>query len=74
MIEDSVLDQLRTALRTNEARGQLGVSEADWQAFEENHFELVRALVKEVSYDGTTGAASLLLSTSEASNEAKHED
>jgi hypothetical protein len=69
MIEDSVLDQLRTALHTNETREQLNVSEADWQAFEEGHCELVRELVKEVSYDGMTGAASLLLSRSEAKDE-----
>jgi len=70
MIEDSVLDQLRTALRAQETREQLNVPEADWQALEEGHCELVRALVKEVSYDGTTGAVSLHLSRSEA----RHED
>ncbi len=70
MIEDAVLDQLRTALHTTEAREQLNVWEADWQAFEERHGELVRSLVKEVSYDGATGAVSLLLSRSEA----RHED
>jgi hypothetical protein len=43
MIEDSVLDQLRTALCTDATRKQLNVSEADWQAFEEGHFELVRS-------------------------------
>ncbi len=69
MIEDSVLDQLRTALRVQETREQLNVPEADWQALEEGHCELVRALVKEVSYDGTTGAVSLHLSRSEASHE-----
>ena len=74
MIEDSVLDQLRTALGTNKTREQLNVSDADWQAFEEGHSELVRALVKTVSYDGATGAASLILSRSEARSEAQHED
>jgi site-specific DNA recombinase len=69
MIEEAVLDQLRTALRASETREQLRVSEADWQTFEEGHFELVRALVKEVSYDGTTGAVSLNLMRSEASHE-----
>ena len=69
MLEDAVLDQLRMALRTTEAREQLNVSEADWQTFEERHAELVRALVKEVSYDGMTGAVSLLLGRSEASHE-----
>ena len=61
MIEDAVLDQLRTALRAQETREQLNVSEAEWQTFEEDHFELVRAVVKEVSYDGTTGSVSLNL-------------
>jgi hypothetical protein len=69
MIEDAVLDQLRTALGTTEAREQLNVWEADWQAFEDRQGELVRALVKEVSYDGPTGAVSLLLRRSEASHE-----
>ena len=69
MIEDSLLDQLRTALRANETREQLRVSEADWQTFEEGHFGLVRALVKDVSYDGRTGAVSLNLMRSEASHE-----
>jgi hypothetical protein len=70
MIEAAVVEQLRTALRTEETREQLRVSEADCQTFEEGHFELVRALVKEVSYDGTTGAVSLNLMR----NEASHED
>src|SRR5713226_2082620 len=51
MIEDSVLDQLRTALRAQETREQLNVAEAEWQALEEGHCGLVRALVKEVRYD-----------------------
>jgi hypothetical protein len=58
------------ALRASETREQLRVSEDDWQTFEEGHLDLVRALVKEVRYDGTTGAASLLLNR----NEAKYED
>jgi site-specific DNA recombinase len=69
-IEDSVLDQLRTVLRVQEALEQLHVSEAEQRTFEEGPFELVRALVKEVSYDGTTGAVSLHLGRSEA----RHED
>jgi hypothetical protein len=69
MIEDSVLDQLRTALRAPETREQLNVSEAEWQAFEQSHGGLVRALVKAVSYEGTTGAVSLNLSRREASHE-----
>jgi site-specific DNA recombinase len=69
MIEEAVVGQLRTALCASETREQLRVAEADWQTFEEGHFELVRALVKDVSYDGTTGAVSLNLMRSEASHE-----
>ena len=70
MIEDAVLDQLRAALRAPQTREQLNVSEADWQAFEERNREVVRALVKGVSYDGPTGAVSLDLRRMEASHEA----
>jgi site-specific DNA recombinase len=70
MLEDAVLDQLKTALQTTEARELLNVWEAEWQDFEQRHGELVRALVKEVSYDGTTGAVSLELRR----NESSHED
>ena len=70
MIEDAVLDQLRTALRTRETREELHVSEIDWQALEEGHEELIRSLVKEVSYDGTTGAVSLHLRRMRALHEA----
>ena len=69
MIEEAVLEQLRTALRASETREQLDVPEAGWQAFEEGRFELVRALVKDVSYNGATGAVSLNLMRSEASHE-----
>jgi site-specific DNA recombinase len=69
MIEDSVLDQLRTALRTQEKRQQLNVWDVDWQAVEEGRGEIVRALVKEVSYEGTTGAVSLHLKRNETSRE-----
>jgi site-specific DNA recombinase len=69
MIEEAVLEQLHTALCASETREQLHVPEADWKTFEEGHFELVRALVKDVSYDGTTGAVSLNLMRSEASHE-----
>jgi len=50
MLEDAVLEQLR-----------VHVPAADGQTFEENPFELVRALVTTVTYDGTTGAVSLHL-------------
>jgi hypothetical protein len=56
MIEDAVLDQLRTTLRDCGTREHLNVPEALWQSFEQDHGTLVRALVKDVSYDGTTGA------------------
>ena len=69
IIEDAVLDQLRVALRTTETREQLNVSEDDWQSFETRTGELVHALVKDVSYDGTTGAVSLHLGKSEARDE-----
>jgi hypothetical protein len=54
------------ALRASETREQLRVPDTDWQSFEEDHFELVRALVKEVSYEGTTGAVSLRLTRGQA--------
>jgi site-specific DNA recombinase len=69
MIEDSVLDQLRMALGDSGAREQLNVPEALWQSFEQDHGKLVRALVKEVTYDGTTGAVSLNLTRSEDTDE-----
>jgi site-specific DNA recombinase len=61
MIEDSVLDQLRTALRDSDTRDQLNVSEAQWESFEQDYAALLRAVVKEVAYEGTTGAVSLNL-------------
>jgi hypothetical protein len=69
MIEDSVLDQLRKALSLHETREQLNVSEADWLSFEQDPGELVRALVKEVSYEGRTGSVVLQLKTQESSHE-----
>jgi hypothetical protein len=69
LIEHSVLDQLRTALADSGTREQLNVPETLWQSFEQNPALLVRALVKEVSYDGTTGAVSLNLTRSEDSHE-----
>ena len=69
MIEDAVLDQFRKALRILETREQLNVSDADWHAFEEGRCELVRALVEQVSYDGTTGAVSLNLKIFAAQHE-----
>jgi hypothetical protein len=65
MIENSVVDQLRAALRDSGTREQLNIPEALWQTFEENHCKFVRALVKDVTYEGTTGAVSLNLTRSE---------
>jgi len=69
MIEDSVVDQLRTALGAPETRERLNVPEAEWQAFDQGDRGLVRAWVTKVSYDGTTGAVSLSLRGSETSRE-----
>jgi hypothetical protein len=69
MIEDSVVDQLRTALGALETRERLSVSEADWQAFDQGDRGLVRELITKVSYDGTIGAVSLSLRESEPSHE-----
>jgi len=69
MIEDSVVLQLRTALATAETREQLHVPESDWEALETGQGETVRSLVRDVSYDGATGAVSLRLRGSETSRE-----
>ena len=66
MIEESVLEQLRMAAANPEACQRLGVSP---QAFEADPSELVRALVEEVSYDGTTGAVLLSLHPKERAHE-----
>jgi hypothetical protein len=69
MIEDSILHQLRTALAPALTREQLHVPDSDWQALEAGQPEIVRSLVKDVSYDGSTGVVSLRLRGSEASRE-----
>jgi len=69
VIEDAVLDQLRTTLRESGTREQLNVAEALWQSFEQDHGALVRALVKDVTYEGTTGAVSLNLTRSAETHE-----
>jgi site-specific DNA recombinase len=69
LIEDAVVDRLRTAMGATEARERLNVPEQDWRNFEERPFGLVRALVEQVSYDGTTGAVSLHLKRSETNHE-----
>ncbi len=63
VIEESVVTQLRSALSADGARDQLQVSEEDWLAFDEaSPDDLVRAVVRRVAYDGTSGAVSLELS------------
>ena len=63
VIEESVVTQLRSALSADGARDQLQVSEEDWLAFDEaSPGDLVRAVVRRVAYDGTSGAVSLELS------------
>jgi hypothetical protein len=69
MIEDSVLDQLRTAFTDAKTRDQLRVYDADLEAFEHDPIDLVRALVKNVSYDGKTGAVLLNLRAKEPTHE-----
>ena len=69
MIENAVLDQLRTALSANDTRERLNVTDAHWESFEQHHVDVVRALVKEVTYDGTTGAVSLHIVRSEVNDE-----
>jgi len=63
VIEESVVSQLRSALRADETRDELQVSDADWLAFDEGDpGYLVRAVVERITYDGTNGAVSLELS------------
>jgi hypothetical protein len=62
-IEESVVGQLRLALQVESAREELRVSEADWLAFDEyNPDSLLKAVVRRVAYDGTSGTVSLELS------------
>jgi hypothetical protein len=68
MIEDAVLDQLRNTLSDGATREKLNVPDAQWQSFEQDQGELVRALVTQVTYDGKSGAVSLKLRRSEANH------
>ncbi|HTC76966.1 MAG TPA: zinc ribbon domain-containing protein, partial [Terriglobales bacterium] len=62
LIEDSVVAQLRTALSSEEIRGELQVAEGDWQLFQQGDpAGLVRAVVENILYDGSTGAVTLTL-------------
>ena len=63
VIEESVVTQLRSALRVDGTRDELQVSDADRLAFDEGDpGALVRAVVQRITYDGTNGAVSLELS------------
>jgi site-specific DNA recombinase len=63
LIEESVVTQLRSALRVEGARSELQVSDADRLVFDEGDpGDLVRSLVQRVTYDGVNGAVSLELS------------
>ena len=62
LIEDSVVAQLRSALSSEEIRGELQASEGDWQLFQQGDpAGLVRAVVEHILYDGSTGAVTLTL-------------
>jgi len=66
LIEDSVVAQLRTALSNEETRRQLQVQEDGWQLFQEGDpAGLVRSVVENILYDGSTGAVTLTLGNGE---------
>ena len=69
MIEDSVLEQLRTALGSDQARADYHLSSAESEAFEQDPVETVRTLVKNVTFNGSTGAVVLNLRAKEANDE-----
>jgi site-specific DNA recombinase len=61
-IEESVVTQLRVALNVDDAREQLGVSEADWLTLDEGNPEsLIRTIVERITYDSVSGAVSMNL-------------
>src|SRR5579871_2269128 len=61
-LEESVIEQVRHALRADRTREQLHISETQWQAFAENPSgELMRAMVRRVVYDGANRAVSVEL-------------
>jgi site-specific DNA recombinase len=66
LIEGSVVEQLRTTIGDDQTREQLRIGDADLEAFEHNRVGLIRAVVKDVSFDGKTGAVSLNLRAKEA--------
>jgi len=61
-LEESVIEQVRSALTVQEAREQLGLSDAEWRSLRESlSGEGIRNLIRRVSYDGARGAVSLEL-------------
>ena len=59
-LEDSVIEQVRSSLKAEEARQQLGLSDAEWQSLGESvSGEGIRNLIRRVSYDGARGAVSV---------------
>jgi site-specific DNA recombinase len=62
LIEESVVAQLRIALSTDQTRDRLDLSETGWHAFlQGNPAEVVRSVVEQIGYDGTTGGVRLKL-------------
>src|SRR5204862_2985667 len=62
MLEESVVFQLRSALSSDETRRALSVAESGWQRFEQGDpASVVRSVVEQIVYDGTTGAVTLTL-------------
>lgn len=67
VIEQSVIEQLRTALATEEARQDLGIADKDWQSFLGGEaYSFVRSVVARLSYNATTGSVVLDLKSREA--------
>ena len=60
LIEDSVLERLRTTLAPDQTLPAASASD-----LEADSYELVRSLVRQVSFDGTTGAVVLTLHSKE---------
>jgi len=62
MLEESVVFQLRSALSSEETRRELCVAEGCWQRFEQGDpASLVRSVVEQIVYDGSTGKVTLTL-------------
>lgn len=61
-MEESVVTQLRSRLGVEGGRRELQVSDIDWLAFDEGDpGDLVRSIVRRVTYDGANGTVSLEL-------------